>query len=353
MPKAKKGGLKEGISIRFTTGTIVKVVAVVLGIIFLYYVREIVVLLLLALLLAALIDPLAHKFSKYKINRGFAVIGVYTLLFGVIVGVSLLILPTLKQQSVQLFEKYGPYLEDVMGDSTFLDALVSGDVYTLNFEQIIQTAQGSGFSEAIPTILSTASGAFGLMLSVVLVLALAFYLVVEEDNLRKSLSLITPKGYQPFIDHVLPKAQEKTGQWLRGQLLIMFVIFLVTYILLEFVLNIPFALLLAIIAGLLEVVPFIGPFLAVVPALVVALTVSPVHALLTGLAYLGVQQLEGHVLTPKIMERVTGINPVFSILAVLVGFELVGPVGAILAIPLAVVVGLIWLEWMNYQSAKK
>lgn len=340
-------------NVRISTGTMLKLVAVVLGIIFLYFIRDIIVIFLLALLLAALIEPFAEWLAKFKINRGFAVAIVYFVLIGLITGMSFLVAPTLKSQTGQLFDKYEPYLAQVTDSNPVLGTLLRGEFYDLEFQQLLSTVQQSGFNESLPQILSVISDTFGFLLSVILVFVLAFYLVVEEKNLRKGLSLIVPGRYKPFAEHILPKAKQKTGQWLRGQLLVMFAIFVVTYVILEFVLNIPFALVLAIIAGILEVVPFIGPILSAVPAAIIAFAVSPIHAALTLLAYFGIQQLEGQVLTPKIMEKVTGINPVFSILAVLIGFELVGPVGAILAIPVAVVVGVTVLEWIDYSRKSK
>lgn len=340
-------------NVRISTGTMFKLVAVVLGIIFLYFIRNIIVVFLLALLLAALIEPFAERLSKYKISRGVAVSIVYTVLIGLIAGMFFLVSPTLKDQTRQMFDKYGPYVVQISGDNEVLVALFSGEVYDLEFQEILNTVRESGIDESFPEILTFISDTFGVLLSAILVLVLAFYLVVEEKSLRQGIARVMPAKYKPFAEQIFPKAKKKTGEWLRGQLLIMFAIFVVTYILLEFVLNIPFALVLALIAGTLEVVPFIGPILSAVPAVIIAFAVSPVHAVLTLFAYFGVQQLEGQVLTPKIMEKVTGINPVYSILAVLIGFELVGPVGAILAIPVAVVLGVTVLEWVEYSRKSK
>lgn len=350
MARAKKGGSDSGNGIRISTSTIITFVLIVLSIIFLYFVREIIVIFLLALLLAALIDPFADWFAQFKLSRGWAVAIVYLILVGVITGLFFLVTPTLKQQTQEMFDKYGPYVVEISGNNEFIVALFSGEVFDLEFQQIVSTIQSTGLTESFPQILAVVSDAFGVSLSVILVFVLAFYLVVEEKQLRNGLAKVTTEKYQPFVEHIFPKAKQKTGQWLRGQLLIMFSIFVVTYVLLEFVLGVPFALVLALIAATLELVPFIGPILAAVPAIVIAFSVSPVHALLTALAYLGVQQFEGQILTPKIMEKVTGINPVFSILSVLIGFELVGPAGAILAIPVAVVVGVTILEWIEYKK---
>ena len=351
MSRAKKvGGNDNTTKVRISGGTILKLVGLVLALIFFYFVREVIVILLLSLLLAALIDPFADWFSKFKINRGFAVIIVYLVLAGAIAGLFFLTAPTFREQTLELFSQYGPYLVEVSGNNEVLIAVFSGEFYNLDYQALLNTVRSTGLDGALPEILSVASGAFGIALSTIIVLGLAFYLVAEERSLRKGMSMVLPDRARPFIEHVYPKAKAKIGQWLRGQLLVMFSVFVVTYVLLEFVLDLPFALVLAVIAGVLEIVPFLGPILSSIPGIIVALAISPVHALLTLLTYFGIQQLEGQVLTPKIMKKITGINPVFSILAVLVGFELVGAIGAVLAIPVAVVVGVMWLEWISYNK---
>ena len=350
MARAKQAGDSGPLTIRISTGTIVKITIFILTVVLLYFIRDIVVVFLLALLLSALIDPFAIWISRFKVSRGVSVLIVYSVLIAMCAGIFFLVAPTLKTQTQQMFDHYGSYIVDVAGDNQIVNAFLTGEVFNLEFTELIDAFQQSNIVESLPQIVNVISGTFGVMLGAVLVLVLAFYLVVEDKKLQDGIGMVLPEAYRPFFVYVLPKAKKKTGEWLRGQLLTMFCIFLVTWVILQFVLHLPFALVLAIIAGILEVIPFIGPIISAIPAAIIALSISPVTALLTLLAYFGVQQLEGQVLTPKIMEKVTGINPVFSILAVLVGYELVGPVGAILAIPVAVVAGVVWLEWIEFKK---
>lgn len=350
MSKLKTGGDAAEKNIHISTGTILKTVAVVLAVVFLYFIREIVVILILALLLAALIDPFAHYLERFKIGRGVSVIIVYLVLIGMVVGLFFLVAPALRDQTAQFVEHYEPYITEIAGRNEVLAAFLRGDFFSLDINEIFRVLRGSGLGESIPQVVTAVTNAFGAIISGILVFVLAFYLVVQEETLKRGLSLVTPEKYRAFTNRILPKARQKTGDWLRGQLIVMFVIFVVMYILLEFVLNIPFALLFALLAGLLEIVPFIGPILSAVPAVIIAFTISPAMGFLTMLAYFGVQQFEGQVLTPKVMQKTTGINPVFSILAVLIGYELVGIAGAILAIPMAVVIGVTYFEWLVYKG---
>jgi predicted PurR-regulated permease PerM len=346
MSKARmeEKGRRRMQKIEISTATILRTVGVILAVILLYFIREIVAIVIASVLLAALIDPFADWLERFKFKRGFAVMTVYAVLIAIAASIFFFTAPTIANQSKTLFEKYEPYITRIAGDNPVVRGVLSGEIFDRDIQEIVHAVRQTGIANALPDILSTVTDAFGALVALMLILVLAFYIVVEEKALRNGLIFFIPDKYENLVQSIIPKAKKKIGQWLRGQLLIMLIIFSITYVFLEFILDVPFALILALIAGLLEVVPFIGPMLAVIPALVIGFSVSPAVAFLVGLLYFGLQQLEGEVLTPKIMQKVTGINPVISILAVIIGFELAGPIGAIIAIPLAVVAGVFIVE---------
>ncbi|MCH8049600.1 AI-2E family transporter, partial [Patescibacteria group bacterium] len=290
-----------------------------------------------SLLLSAMIDPLADWFQKRHISRGLAVVFVYAIFLAVIVGIVLLIVPTIIEQSTALLTKYAPYIEQAFGNTIDVQTLLSGDLLRQDFRTSLLSIQQAGLAEALPQVLEFLTAAFGGVITLILILILSFYMVVEENALKKSLTWLTPMKYEPLMVKILPKVRRQIGAWLRAQLLVMFIIFAVTYIALLIV-GLPYALVLAIIAGVLEIVPFIGPILSAVPAILIALSISPWHALIIVAIYFGIQQLEGDVLTPKVMQKIGGINPIVSIIAVLIGWELFKVIGVLLAIPAAMIV---------------
>ena len=176
-----------------------------------------------------------------------------------------------------------------------------------------------------------------------MVLVLTFYMVVEEDNARRFVKSLAPVEYQPFLAQLFTKMQKKIGAWLRGQIVLAVVIGIASYIGLT-ILGVPYALVLALIAGLFEVVAYVGPIFATIPAAIIGFSVSPLMGVLVIILYLVIQQLEGNVLVPKIMQRVTGLNPIISIVALLIGVKLGGIMGAIFAIPIATMVSVILEE---------
>ena len=162
---------------------------------------------------------------------------------------------------------------------------------------------------------------------------------VEDRGLKRFFRSILPVDYQPYFTRMMNRIQEKMGRWLRGQLLLSAVVFVMTAIAFSilhlFTGEVPFWLVLAIIAGVLELVPFIGPFVAGAVAVLLVIGTSFWTAVIVLIIALLVQQLENNILVPKIMQKTVGLNPIVSILVIVIGARLAGIMGALIAIPLA------------------
>jgi len=139
------------------------------------------------------------------------------------------------------------------------------------------------------------------------------------------------------------------GQWLLGQIILMVFTGVLSYVGL-LVFGIKYALLLGIFAGFLEIVPYIGPVISAIPAVFFALIDSPTKAVLILLYYILVQRIENMILVPKIMQKTTGLNPIFAVLALTVGFVLGGFSGVLLAIPVATALNVLLAEYGERQN---
>jgi predicted PurR-regulated permease PerM len=179
---------------------------------------------------------------------------------------------------------------------------------------------------------SVTSRVFGGLFSILTVLIVSFYMILYHDKFKDNVAEFFHKKQKQRVIETLDNVDDKLGAWLTGQLVLSLVIGLVTWIALS-ILGIPYALPLAILAGMLEIVPTLGPIIASIPAIIVALTVSPTLALVTVVLYIVIQLLENNILVPKIMQRAVGLNPVVVILAVMIGANLMGVIGALLSIP--------------------
>jgi predicted PurR-regulated permease PerM len=134
------------------------------------------------------------------------------------------------------------------------------------------------------------------------------------------------------------------GLWVLGQILLSVCIFVGVYIGLS-LLGVQYALVLALLAGVFEVVPFIGPTLSAIPALFIAFTQSPTLAIAVLVLYIAVQKLESWILVPKIMQKTVGTSPVVIIFALLIGVKLGGIVGLLLAVPIVAIFTVLKEEW--------
>jgi predicted PurR-regulated permease PerM len=163
--------------------------------------------------------------------------------------------------------------------------------------------------------------------------------------MKKFVATLLPHEHQEFTMGLLEKIQKKMGLWILGQIILSFSIFILTLIGLV-VVGLIFkgegsspilsnALLLALLAGLLEVMPYIGPFLSAVPAVIIAFIFSPPLAFFVTILYLVIQKTEGYILVPKVMEKTVGTSPLVVLVALLIGFKLYGVVGLLIAVPLS------------------
>jgi predicted PurR-regulated permease PerM len=196
---------------------------------------------------------------------------------------------------------------------------------------LVQSLLGGGDGAVFSRTLGVFSGLFGF----ITVLVVSFYLVVADQNGMKELVRpLVPAAKRDMVIRLLNKIQRKMGMWVLGQLALSVAIFVMSFVALS-LLGIKYALVLALVAGLLEVVPYIGPFLSAVPAFFFALIQSPALAVAVVVLYVVIQKTEGYVLVPKIMHKAVGTSPLVVVLSLLIGFKLAGVVGLLLAVPLA------------------
>lgn len=164
------------------------------------------------------------------------------------------------------------------------------------------------------------------------VFIVSLYLLLYNDNFKRHFSKLFHERNQTKVLNTVGLVNEKLGAWLQGQIMLSLTIGFLTWLALM-LLGIPFALPLALLAAILEVVPTLGPTLSAIPAVIVAFTISPTMALVIIATYIMIQLIENQLLVPKIMERAVGLNPVIVICGVGIGAQLMGIIGALLAIP--------------------
>ena len=332
--------------------SIVKFFLVILILFFLYIIKEILAILFVSLIFASAVDPWVDKMEKFKLPRWLGILLIYVAFFAIIFLAVYALIPPLVEQSSQLVKNFPGYFDKIgetyQGLKNF--SLEHGILDNLN--QGI-SALKDNMATAVGSVVSSVFAVFGGLISFFVILVMTFYMTVEESAMKRSLSFILPEKYQPFTLQLINKVQKKIGDWLKGQLILSLIIGLMSYVGL-LILGVNYALILAFIAAIGEFIPYVGPFISAVPAIFLAFTQSPAKALLVLILYIIIQQLENNLLVPKVMQKAVGLNPIISIVALLIGAKVAGLLGMILAIPVATAITVILREfWSTKEKVEK
>lgn len=333
-----------------STSSFLKALAilVLIGLIFLIW--DILLLFFISLLLAALIMPLADWAEKKKIPRGLTVFLVYIVALGLFVGVVALLVPPIISQFTQLVGNFDAYKDKALALLSWVKELGLRYGFWDPLSKVIPGTLETGVTTA-QKFVGSVFGVFEGIASFILILVMTFYVVAEEDNFKKLVRYFTPVEYRPYFGSLWRKTKEKLSFWLRGQLLLDLIVGVMSYLGL-LVIGVPYALLLGVLSGLFETIPYAGPIFSAVAAILLTVlqTGDWFKGFLVLILFVIIQQLENNLLVPKIMKKAVGIDPIVSILSLLVGYRLLGVTGAILAIPLMAVVSVIWTEIINWRS---
>lgn len=298
----------------------------------LFKIVDILLLFFVAFIFMSALSPLVEKLTKFKIPRVIAVLFVFLLVLGSIIGLFTIGLTPLVTQTSNLTQK----LIDVS------DSLLNAHI----IDQTVIKQELSGLSGQLVNV---TVDIFQNFIALISTMVITIYMMLDRKKIEDyGTSFFGSK--QDEAQQLLRRIEDKLGAWLRGQIILSLVIGISVYVGLT-ALGIEYALPLGIVAGLLEVVPVIGPIVSAIPAVLIALTVSPIFAGVIAGFYLLIQQLEGHFIVPQVMKRAVGLNPLLVILAISVGGRLLGIGGALLAVPIAVVLQLILQEIIRIRTS--
>lgn len=305
--------------------TIVFIAAFILGIWLIFLIRDLLLLLFVAVILMSALTPTIRLLTKFKVPKVLAIALIYIIMIAAVSSLLAIVLPPLLEESRRLILTLPPHLNQLF------------EIASID-ESILQ----SQLSDLSKNAFSITLSIFDNILTIIFLLVLTFYLLSERENLESKIASLFI-GREERVKGLMVQIEEKLGSWFRGQLFLSLVIGILTYIGL-FILGIPYALPLAVIAGVLEVVPVIGPIISAIPSVLIALTISPLLSVGVAAMYFVIQQLENNLIVPQVMRRAVGLNPLVVILAIAVGSRLLGFVGALLAVPIAVVLQIIVTE---------
>lgn len=326
-------------------GVVISIAAVIVTWL-LFTVRSTLITAYISALFAMGISPLVRIIERQKVvrighrvPRWFAILLIYAAIIGAIVGVGMAIVPPLIDQAEQLWRTLPQKFEQ--GQQWLLRVGILRERITLS--EAVQQAPTSEAGNVAGTIFGYVRNVVGGIFGFITILLLTFYMLVESRELFSFFVRLFPIKQRPRVAAISATVTQKVSAWLGGQLLLSLIIGGTSAIGL-WAMGVPYFYVLALISAVGEMIPMVGPILAAIPAILVAATVSPGLAVGVAVFFIVQQQVENTILVPKIMGRQVGLSAVTVILALGIGSQLMGVVGAILSVPTAAIVQVLFDE---------
>ncbi|MAF13981.1 MAG: hypothetical protein CMI53_03755 [Parcubacteria group bacterium] len=351
----------KNLTINISTGTVLKVIALVLILAFVWFIRDILLLVFISIIFAAIIEPIVNsledksvKLFKREIPRGIIVIFIYLVLFLFLFLVVRMIIPPIVEQLALLTSNFPDLWSKILQNFQGLQQYSQDQGLADNIQESLKGLQ-TGLESAAGGVYSFIVAIFRSVVNFMLVLVIIFYLVMEKDPFGKMMKAVAPVQYHAYLINLFSIIQKKIGAWARGQLMLGLIIGVLSFIGLLFLMP-KYALVLALVAAVTELVPYLGPILGAIPAIFLGFAVPP-YSLWRGVAililYVVIQQVEEKVIVPQVMKKQLGLNPVVIIIVMLIGFRLAGIIGLILAIPVATSIGVIVKDFISKSGLPK
>ena len=340
------------IHVEINTGTIVKVVVVILFFVFLYMLKDVFMIFLFALIIASAIGPFANWLETKRFPRLLGVLLLFLTVLGLMAFLLSLVVPFISQEVSQLLVVLPETLSKL---SSSLERAQAGAPQYLDFVSEIQNILetfSTYLQQSAQSVVGLVISIFGGVTSFIAILVISFYLSVTKNGIQNFLDSIVPDKYEAYAVNLWKRSEIKVGRWLQGQILLGLIMGLVVYVGLS-LMGIKYALLLGLLAAILEIVPMVGPVLAAIPAVFLAFMQAPSMGLWVILFYVVAQQLENNLFAPVILGKTIGLNPVVVIISLLVGYQLAGIPGMILSVPIATVIVEMLDDFAKHKESRR
>ena len=327
--------------------------SVVLGFWLLFRFNQVIFTLFIAIVIGTVIRPAVAWLHRRGLSQTAGVMTIYILLLLLLTGFLLLLFPLISEQSTTVAAAMPDYYENLRewvvnhpnqflaGLSDFLPAALPdlSPVQLTGQEMMASAGQVAGYVTSLARMIFVT----------IIILALAFYWTVDGPRIIQSFLLVVPQNRRESISELIAAMESKVGLYIVGQgilCLAIGILALIAYLLI----GLPNAIVLALIAGVLEAVPMVGPLLGAIPAALVALTIAPDKLIWVIVATVIIQQLENTLLVPRIMKKAVGVNPFVTLLALFAFSSLFGLAGALMAIPIAAMIQLVLNHFVFKQD---
>ncbi len=345
----------QPIFINITLGTIFKAFFAIFLAYLLFVLRDLVLILLTSVILASSIEPAALWLMKKRIPRTLSVSMIYVGIIAILSATFYFFAPPFVNDLQSFIKSLPQYITSVNETenisqissipsvNSFLDGLKN-----IGKSEIISTISGTVPNTAAGLV-STISIIFGGIFSMMLIFVLSFYLAVQDDGINSLIRIITPIKHEKYAIDLWKRSQKKIGLWVQGQMLLSVIVGVLIFLGLT-VIGVKNALMLAVIAGIFELIPIFGPILSAIPAVLFGFGQGGLTLSLIILAiYLIVQQFESQLIHPLVVKKIVGMPALIAILALIIGGQVAGFLGVLIAVPVAAAV----MEYISDLEASR
>jgi predicted PurR-regulated permease PerM len=319
--------------------TIFLTLLILLGVYVIYRLGSIIGIIFLATLVVVAMEQLVKYFMKLtvfnkKIRRGFAVLISYFFLLVVLAGILTFIVPPLIIELQRVIVSFPAIISNIKIPGEWQVSL--GDVLP------VTSKISSGLVDVTFSVFSN----FAMFITL---LVISVYMSTDWENIRRSFVSLFPRKIEDSVDDTLTEIEKNVGTWIKGRLILMLVVGLASFIGLS-ILGVKYSVGLGLMAGIFEAIPTIGPILSGVIAGLIGFSDSPIKGIGVVSLFIIIQQLENNILVPKVMGKVSGFRPLVIFLALLIGANFFGIVGAICAVPVTMIISTVMKRFLVYED---
>ncbi len=325
--------MKDRITVEISARTIVFTVFFILFVYFIGLIRDILFSIFIAFIFRSALLPIVLRLKRWHFPQTFAAVVVFFSFVTVFAGFLVFVFPPLIIETSNFLRTIPDYLEFI---------LPAG--YEFNLDSSLNL---------LPNVTSSVFSLVGSLFSntffIIMTLFLSLYFLIQENFVRDLLINFVSDDQVVWIVEITKKVERRLAAWLWGELFLMLVIGVFTYVGLK-LLGVRYALSLAVLAGLLEVVPNVGPVLSLIPAFLISLSTSYLQAVSVAALYFVIQQLENTLIVPLVMKKAVGINPIVTLIGLVIGGRLGGILGIVLSIPAILFIETIIVEVLKRKT---
>lgn len=304
---------------------------------FLVALRDVIMLFFLGIVIATALSPIVNNLRRFGIRRDITLIISFGIMIAAVVGIMVAILPFFITQSRAVVDEipliYRDARKSLIDSSSGFLFFILEQTPTDPFATQAATAEQDTSQQAINML----SGIFNWTIATVLVLMLSYYWLYYRQHAIQGVALLIPAERRQAALELWDESEAKIGAFVRGMALLSVLMAILSGIGFSLI-GLPHALILAIMAGLLEAVPYVGPFILAIMAGIIGLGVSPQMALMAIGVSSVLQFLEGNIVVPRVMDKAVGVHPIITLLSIGIFADLFGLLGALLAVPLAAII---------------